>query len=109
MMSFQTFGLKNTGHISCCFSMYSIFRKSIYFKEKIEASLTPALAPGASIGKNTVYPVSMVTSQSNRIGPTCLFVSPCALSLMPSQCVTMMLQNDDSVAKGPKYSEYLHK
>ena len=26
----------------------------MYFEEKIEAPLTPALAPGASIGKNTV-------------------------------------------------------
>ena len=36
-----------------------IFRKSIYFDEKIEAPLTPALAPGASIGKNMVTEVDL--------------------------------------------------
>ncbi len=40
-----------------------IFRKSMYFEEKIEASLTPALAPGASIGKNMVGSFQLSDSQ----------------------------------------------
>ncbi len=48
----MSLGLKTQDIFLVAFHVY--FDKSMYFEEKIEAPLTPALAPGASIGKNTV-------------------------------------------------------